>query len=230
MSISSVPDLQTKLEKEVTWRKKEIIEFKLMASQAEQEPYHVTRAGLVLLCAHWEGYLKKSIQRYVEHVLAQRLRLRDIAPTFVANIYFKDVKKAAESTYPGSEEHHIRLAKRILKGLDEICEPPTWEVTTEANPGTPTMEKILRSVGLDHKLGMDAAEWSTMKVFIDEQVLQDRHKIAHGEYHRIDKGEFIKRSDRLLVLLDRLTDSIMRAAINREYFASTSTQPPVPPS
>lgn len=221
MGILLVSDLQSKLEKEIAWRKKEIFDFKMMVSQAEQEPYHVVRAGLVLLCAHWEGYLKKSIQRYVEHVLAQRLRLRDLTPIFVANLYFRDVKKAAESTYPGSEEHHIRLAKRILKGLDQICEPPTWEVT-ESNPGTPMMERILSSVGLDHKLGMDTAEWSTMKVFIDEQILQDRHKIAHGEYHRIDKSEFIKRADRLLVLLDRLTDSIIRAATNKDYFVNPS--------
>ncbi|NPD26784.1 MAE_28990/MAE_18760 family HEPN-like nuclease [Corallococcus exiguus] len=225
MSLLNVDDLETKLAKDVSWRKKEIADLTTLALQLGDNASHISRSGLVILCAHWEGYLKQSTQRYVEHVVAQRLKLRDLAPVFIANTFYSDVKNAASANHPGSEENHIRLAKRILRGLDEPCPQATWIINTESNPGTGVMERILRSIGIDFKLGLNMAEWSGMKAFIDEHIVGDRHKIAHGEFHKIDSSEFISRAGRLLSLLDRLTEVLIQAAANRAYCTTTPTTP-----
>lgn len=217
MSIASISGLQAKLEKDVAWRKKEIVDIKMLATQATPDLHHIFRAGTVMLCAHWEGYLKNSVQRYIDHVLAQRLPLKELSPVFVANLYFRDVKIAAQADHPASEHHHIRLAKRILRGTDAICEPPAWDLASESNPGTNMVDKLLRSAGLDSSLGMNAADWSATKVFIDEHVLADRHKIAHGEHCRVDKAVFTERAERLVGLFDLLTDSILKSAVRQDY-------------
>ncbi|MCK8503785.1 MAE_28990/MAE_18760 family HEPN-like nuclease [Myxococcus fulvus] len=226
MSTASISILQSKLEKDIAWRKKEIGSITLLATQSSPDLHHIFRAGTVMLCAHWEGYLKGAIQRYVDHVLAQRLPLKELSPAFVANLYFRDVKSAAKADYPGAENHHIRLAQRILKGIDAICEPPSWDMEGEANPGTGMLDRLLRSVGLSSNLGLNTADWSTMKVFIDEHILVDRNKVAHGEYCKVEKNVFIERSERLVQLLDILTDLILQAALRQLYRSAPMAVPP----
>jgi hypothetical protein len=68
-------------------------------------------------------------------------------------------------------------------------------------------------------LGLDAAAWSTTKVFIDEQVVRDRHLVAHGEGLRLSRLEFLERSDRMLDLLDRVSGELINAAELQVYKA-----------
>jgi hypothetical protein len=133
--------------------------------------------------------------------------------------YFGDVKKAAEATYPGSQDHYVRLANRILQGLDVVCVRSMWEVRTEANPGSEVVMKLLASVGLDPSLGLDAAAWSAMKVFIDEKVVRDRNLVAHGDGLTLAKDEFLERTARMIDLMEGLSATVLTAAEKRSYRA-----------
>ena len=217
----SVEELQARLERDLAWRKKEISGLRMSAMRSDTGRNYLFRAGLVLLCAHWEGFLRRSVALYVEHVFAQRLNLRELSPVFVAVAYFGDVKRAALADHPGSTEHHLRLASRILEGIDVVCGRATWQVTTEANPGTGTVAKLLSSVGLDPKLGFDTATWSATKVFIDEKVVGDRNQVAHGEGLPIARHEFLDRASRMTALLDKLCTNILAAAEARAYCMGT---------
>ena len=137
----------------------------------------------------------------------------------MAAIFFHDVQKAALAEYPGSEEHHVRLAKRILRGMDEVCGSNVWNVDTEASPGTLALDRILLSIGIDRHIGLDAAQWAATRAFIDEQIVNDRHKIAHGEGNRVSRDALLERARRLLALFDHLTDAILDAATRRDYAA-----------
>src|SRR5262249_18003475 len=114
---------------------------------------------------------------------------------------------------------HGRLAERILLGLDEVCTHSTWDVKTEGNPGTDVLARLLLSAGGSPSFGLDAATWSTTKVFIDEQVVRDRHRVAHGEGFRLSRREFLERSDRMLELLDRVSGELINAAELQLYKA-----------
>lgn len=217
--VKTLEQLQSRIERELAWRKREITSLRMaaLASRSSSDKGYLFRAGTVLLCAHWEGFLKRALTAYIEHVYAQDLRIRDLAPTFVAMSFFGDVKKAASSNYPGSEEAQVALARRFLLGLDEPCNRTSWQVDTEANPGTIVLDKLLRSVGIDAQLGFDAAQWETMRVFIDEQILRDRHLVAHGEGFSLSRDQFLDRARRTIDLLDRLCASLIEAAVGAAY-------------
>lgn len=217
MSIDTLEGLQSKLARDLSWRKREISGMRISASRSNAERGYLFRAGLVLLCAHWEGFLRRSIDCYVQHVFAQRRRVRELSPVFVALSYFADVRLAAESTYPGSAGNHIRLAKRIQKGAEEVCLPGNWDARTEGNPGTDVLSRLLSSVGIDTQLGFDNATWSAMRVYIDEQVVRDRHRVAHGEGVQVSRAEFLSRTERMLELLDRVSSELLRAAEKKRY-------------
>ena len=191
----------------------------MSARRATSEKNFLYRGGLVLLCAHWEGFLRNSVRLYFKHVFAQELRLKELAPNFVAAAFFADVQRAGKAEYPGSVDTHGKLAQRIISGADEVCRNSTWEVRTEGKPGTEVLARLLSSAGLNPRLGLDAANWSTMSVFIDEQVVRDRHLVAHGEGFQISRIEFLERADRMLGLLDRVSSELIGAAERRIYLS-----------
>lgn len=217
MSVRTVEDLQSGLERDLAWRKRELSGLRLSAMRSDATRNYLFRAGLVLVCAHWEGFLKKSVELYVDHVFAQNLKLRELSPVFVAHALFSDVMRASEAKYPGSVDTHVRLARRILEGMDEISTRSGWDVKTEGNPGTDVLVKLLSSVGINVQLGLDAAAWSTTKVFIDEQVVRDRHRVAHGEGFPISRDDFLVRTHRVIELLDRVSAQVLSAAEHCEY-------------
>jgi hypothetical protein len=222
MTTQTVEDLQRSLDRDLSWRKKEISGLRVSAMRSDGARHYLFRAGLVLLCAHWEGFLRKSVSLYVEYVFAQGLRIRELSPVIVALAFFADVKKAAEAGYPGSEDHHLALARRILLGIDAVCSAAGWEIKTEANPGTELLDRVLASIGVDRQLGMDGATWAATRLFIDEQILRDRHRVAHGEGLRLSRDEFLERAERLSLLLDHLHSTLMSAAANGGYKAAAT--------
>lgn len=219
MSIRTVEDLQSKIARELAWRKQEISGLRLSARRSNGDRGYLFRAGLVLLCAHWEGFLRNAVGLYFKHVFSQELRVRDLTPNFVAAAFFADVQRAGKADYPGSTDTHGRLAQRILLGLDEICTHSTWDVKTEGNPGTEVLARLLLSAGINPQLGLDSAAWSTTKVFIDEQVVRDRHLVAHGDGFRLTRTEFLERSERMLALLDSVSSELIDAAERQVYKA-----------
>lgn len=219
MSAHTVEDFQASLARDLSWRKQEITALRLSALRSSASRDYLFRAGLVLLCAHWEGFLRNSVECYIEHVFAQGLRVRELTPVFVAVAYFGDVRRAADAGFPGSQETHVRLAERILRGTDEVCSTAGWTARTEGNPSSEVLHRLMLSVGLNSQLGLDGASWSATRVFIDEQLLRDRHRVAHGDGFRVSRSEFLDRTRRMLGLLDRLSSELLNAAEQRTYRA-----------
>lgn len=178
-----------------------------------------------MLSAHWEGFLRASVQSYVDYVFSRGLNLSQLAEPFVAIFFYREVINAAAANFPGSKEQHIKLAKKITRYLDQPCTRASWVVTTDGNPSSAVTRNILTSVGLDPRMGMDEASWSVQKVFIDSQLLKDRHKVAHGERLPISYDNFLERSDRVIHLCELLRQLILTAAASDAFMRSPESLP-----
>ena len=215
--METVADFQNAVQRDLAWRKLEISALRTLVNQSDEDAHYVFRATQVLLCAHWEGFLKKAARLYLEHVFAQNILLKDMVPCMVAVAYFDDVLAAASAKFPGSELNHLKLAEKIVRTINGRVERPSWNVDTEGNPGTDTLERVLRSIGVDPQLEMELAAWTTTRVFINEQIVRDRHYVAHGDGFRIDRASLLARVQRLLDLLDTLSDRLQDAAVSKRY-------------
>lgn len=215
--VGTVEKLQDKLAAQLGWRKKEIHVLRSAAARASASRDYYSRAGSVMLCAHWEGFLRSAVSYYVDHVFSQGLGISSLKPQFVAIYFFKHVRVAGEAAFPGSELHHVKLAKKITAALGEPLRRSSWEVNTNGNPSSTICSDLLRSVALDPQIGYDNARWSVTKVFIDSQVLAHRHKIAHGERISVSGEQFMSKSRRIVEICEDVFSLVVSAAAQRSY-------------
>ena len=86
MKIKTVEKLQDRLNEDFAWRKKELIDFQMMIHSTKNRT--ICRMGLALLCAHFEGFLKRAANYYIVFVSSQNLRISELRINFAA-IYFQ---------------------------------------------------------------------------------------------------------------------------------------------
>lgn len=210
----TIEQLQGKIDRDLAWRKKEIVAILRGATRASAARQYYCRAGVVMLCAHWEGFLRRAVELYVKFVFSHGLPYQEMSDHFVAISFYDDVVEAAKANFPGAQQHHIKLSRKIR---DARTGPPRWKVSTNGNPSSEVLTGLMESIGVDGQLGMGAAEWARAKTFIDSLLLAERHKIAHGEGLQVDGQVFRQRVGIMISLCQSVASAIIFAAQNENY-------------
>lgn len=66
--IRTLTQLQEALDSEMAWRIREISDFKLATKGRSPNTQTFVRAGVALVYAHWEGFIKSASQYYLSFV------------------------------------------------------------------------------------------------------------------------------------------------------------------
>src|SRR5664279_859917 len=87
MKIRTTEQLIDGVAAEISWRRKELTDLRyLLASaignRAREET--MTRAGVAMLYAHWEGFVKAIAEMYLEFVCMQRCKNSELADNMLA--------------------------------------------------------------------------------------------------------------------------------------------------
>src|ERR1700691_4746285 len=80
--IRTVTQLQEALDTEMGWGIKEISAFKLATKTDEGNRKAYVRAGVALVYAHWEGFIKSASEAYLNFVDNQGHMYRDLKSCF----------------------------------------------------------------------------------------------------------------------------------------------------
>ena len=80
--IRTVAQLQEALDAEIVWRIREIATFKLVTKTEEGNRKAFLRAGVALVYAHWEGFIKAASAAYLNFVDSQGHMYRDLKSCF----------------------------------------------------------------------------------------------------------------------------------------------------
>ncbi|MFS8602692.1 hypothetical protein LRO89_08820 [Priestia megaterium] len=225
MSKGLLEKLQEKLDKELAWRKKELAFIKGNIDSAEGEILNtLIRSGISMLYAHWEGYIKIASRAYLAYLNEQNYKLSDLRENFLVLHLTKaiiDVKQSNKKT------KFATLLDKIFNHEQENFKVPYMDssiVTTESNLNYDTLHEILFSVGLDSE------KYELKRVFIDKKLLENRNKIAHGEFTsfvRKQGGDTYLNDDAreefealyrtILELMDEFKDQIISAGLDQAY-------------
>lgn len=192
--IRTISQLQDSLDQGFSWRLKEIADLKItVKGNSTLGQTTVIRAGVPLLYAHWEGFVKKASQDYLNFVSCQRLNYGDLAACFVVFGAKKFLASIAASRQTSLNIEAVDFFRRCAGERADLV--LSSAIDTKSNLNSDVFENIAMSIGVPVK------PYDSYYKLIDESLLARRNKIAHGEYLDLIGEDFRGLSDEVVKLL-----------------------------
>lgn len=210
MKIRSLGELSDFLSGELAWRKRELTTTKFILSSARShEQKTMIRSSMCLLYAHWEGFTKQAATAFLNYVDKKGLRFRELSPSLLALSLRSDLRKAGETNRPTL---HTGITEFLLSDMQGRAEIP-WEnaIETRSNLSSDVLQDILCLLNLEY------APYEIKKVIIDEKLLGNRNKIAHGERMEMELSDYEEIYTNVLTLIDMLRTDIENAAVDSRF-------------
>lgn len=214
------------------WRKREISDLILIAEESENAV--LFKSFLLLLYAHWEGYIKKSCKSYLYFISKSDLKFCDLTDNFKA-ILMKEMGKVLDSSkYNLTIENELQFINKLdnlsnLKVSKKLkinlhSEKDKSYINTQDNLSTNVLRNILNLVGLEYK-----EQYDLKKSLIDIKFLGNRNSIGHGnleideEDFRMEIATMKKLRDTVVLILETLRDELIEF-VRKEYFLNSKDE------
>jgi hypothetical protein len=201
--------MQSALDQEMSWRIKEIGVFQVSAGSVDARRKPMIRAGVALLYAHWEGFIKNASEIYLEFVESRGLSYRSLKPCFVVFGLKGRITSLVESRKSNTS---IEAIEFILNKMDDKSQLGLKSaINTESNLSSTVFSNIAGS------LDIDTTRYQTKFNLIDSSLLDRRNKVAHGEYLDIAGSDFADLASEILLLMRWYKTDIENAASLGSY-------------
>ncbi len=206
-----------KIDHELSWRKKELIQLKFIVSSASTENENtILRSSIVLLYAHWEGFVKMALTFYLKHIVDQELHCNELKPNFYAMSLLSEFERFKTTK---KVKHYISLTQTVFSGINNIPRIQYDKIIdTKSNLNSELFKELMELMDLDPSIH------DTSFNLIDKDLLATRNGIAHGEKRRLNKSAYLNIHDRIVQIMDDLATQIKDSAINKSYKKSEATQ------
>jgi len=219
--IRTLSQLQEALDTEMAWRIKEIAAFKIATKSNDINRAVFVRAGIALVYAHWEGFIKSSSEHYLNFVDNQGHSYRDLKTCF--GIFGL---KGKLTTLVDS-----RKAKANAEAFDfilaEMDKPARMNMSSAIETGSNLTSKVFSNIAAS--LDIALASYETKFNLIDESLVNRRNKVAHGEFLDLDSEAFLTLADEVLQLMRAYKTDIENGASMTAYRRPPPIQPPRQP-
>jgi hypothetical protein len=215
MKIRTTEQLVDKIAAEISWRRKELTDLRdvvqsSVASRSRREA--MTRAGVALLYAHWEGFVKAVAEDYLEFVAMQRCKHSELSGSMLAVVLRSKLNAAQASKKIGA---HLDVVGFFRGEMQARCVLPyRGAVRTEANLSSTVLGEILRT------LGFDISEYEPKYHLIDHKLVEKRNHIAHGAALDVTVDDYLELHGEVLSLMNTFRNQIENCAVTRHYLAS----------
>lgn len=213
MKIRTIDELQDYIDKEYSWRRKELTAIKSNIFESRSFAKNTAlRSGIALLYAHWEGMIKNVATAYLSYVSAQKLYYRDLKNNFWS-IVLKNNLEAFDDTRKSSK--HNRIIRDIRSMGDQKSTIPYEDIIkTKSNLNSSIFKEIMETIGLDY------SQYEGNFKLLDEVLLKMRNEIAHGEkpeYMDLDEERFNEIYDKIINMMNMFNIQIVNAACLKKF-------------
>lgn len=202
------------LDQDMAWRIKELHQFKKAVEDASGKNIdaHI-RAGVTMLYAHWEGFVKGAANSYVNYLSYRTIRNDELKPCFVA---LSMRSKVASSSVTKSDA----AVQAITYFLDEMNKPARFPrseaISAESNLSSTVFLNIVGWIGID------SSAYSTRFPLIDSTLLESRNRIAHGEYISITAERYATLVTEILEMMRWFKTDIENAVVSNSFLKAVN--------
>lgn len=199
IKIKTVEKLEELLMQDLAWRKKEMFSLKILVEKDEVNEPILLRAGIALLCAHFEGFIKRASNCYIGYVAEQKKLYSELKENFTALKMEKEFKSCALS-----EKHSVHKKLLIMhdnlatKTFKEKYDENSPFISTHSNPSSNELKEILETIGVESDI------FETKATYIDSSLLEKRHHVVHGDRSDLDKADFMTTFDIIIELIENI--------------------------
>lgn len=215
--IRTVEALDQEIDSEISWRKQELTTTLQMVQRSSGADQRANlRAGVVILYAHWEGWIKSIAKLYIRYVNTKSIPYVLLSEAFLGNALKTRMTSIEEASAPLI---HNQFALFLRTGLSKKAALSESLIRTEGNLSSAVFFDILERLGLERR-----PEYSLKAHLIDNDLVHRRNTVAHGQYLDLTSGDFqLLRTD-VLKLLELFTDDVRNAASTGRHLAAPEPQ------
>lgn len=208
MRISTPEELEDKLNDDLAWRRKELSEIYNNIQRATSIALNTNlRIGVVMLYAHWEGFIKTICELYLIYVNQRRLNYSELRDNFVA-IKLLSILDKNDSTL---SENCATLAIKFIRESLGTRAFFRSDIETKSNLNSEVFQDILKHIGLDY------SKYVVKSKLIDERLLKNRNSIAHGNYLPLDINDYKILYDEITGIMIDIKTTISNNAALQMY-------------
>jgi len=221
MPPKTLTDLETLLDESLSWRRAELVALEAELTRHEKVAPDapltraLSRAGIALLYAHWEGYAKEACEGYLDYVAIRKLRYDELGDGFLVTA-LRSLLKRLESGDDGAPGDAMDLVRRPTVARARV--PRKAVINTRSNLRHDVLVEMCTA------LGLPTDDFVTRKQFIDRSLCDARNEIAHGRLYFPEAASFTRSYKDVLGILDNLRAAIIRHARGCMYKRPTSNQ------
>lgn len=207
--IHTLAQLQDTLDQEMSWRVKEIGAFRVASKGNGPERKFYIRAGVALVYAHWEGFIKAASEHYLAFVRNQGHTYRELKSCFA--IFGLKGKLQTLSTSRKSASN-IEAFNFIFSEMEQ---PARMHMSSAIDTESNLTSKVFANIA--SSLDINLSNYETRFNLIDESLVSRRNKVAHGEYLELGGKEFGDLVDEILQLMRSYKTDLENAASMKSY-------------
>jgi hypothetical protein len=211
MELRTIEGFEAHLTEELKWRLSELDTWERMVKACRpHEQVGALRAGVTLLYAHWEGYVKEAARAYLEFVSRKGLRVGELRAELAAVALRNMLGKGEQSK---KAEDHTAIVEILRSENQSEARIPYDRSTirTRSNLSFDVFEDIM------HSLGCDAGRHEISRTLIDARLLKNRNDIAHGREMLISLDDWLVMRERVVDVLKDVRTQLANAATMGEF-------------
>jgi len=176
------------------------------------------RAGVALLYAHWEGFIKKVADLYYSFVSYQDLKIEDLNDAFVGIALRSEIELLLKSK---KLLQHTKLVKILIEEKQKKAYFSSTSPIKTSNLKYDVFEDVCILIGIDPSLFKERYRTSfdrNIELTIDEDLVNRRNTIAHGEFLIVTVEEYKSLYNTIVNgFLFNFKEIVMDAAQSKKY-------------
>lgn len=207
-------DFSAQITEDRNWRIKEISDLKATIRRGDAGLQRVLLRALVTICyAHWEGYVRFSARKYLEHVALRRFQYGELDRQFFRNYFLP--RLAAMSNSKVTVANRCYLIDEILGSSDHRFSRVNEDlINTKANLNFEVFTDICLVCGVP------VDRFADQSTFIDVVLLKRRNSIAHGEDTLVALDDLDEIANGTVALMRAFGDALENHVVLQTYRAA----------
>lgn len=210
----SETDFSAQITEDRSWRIREISDLKTAIIRSDAKLQKVLLRAIVTICyAHWEGYVRFSARKFLEHVAIRKFQYNQIDRQFLRNYFLP--RLSSSSTTQLNIAERCDLIDDILDSSERRFSRVNDDlVNTKANLNFDVFADICRICSVP------LSSFEERSTFINVLLLKRRNAIAHGEDAFVDIADLDELTGETVALMRSFGDALENQVVLQKYRAA----------